>query len=78
MKKEILDSINEVLLSKGVNAADKIDSETDLRRDLGFDSFDLAELTVRIEDKTSVDIFRNGVISKFGEIEKLLCNVKNR
>ena len=78
MKKEILDSINEVLLSKGAIPAAKIDAETDLRKDLGFDSFDLAELTVRLEDKTSIDIFRNGVISKVGEIEQLLPDVNHR
>jgi acyl carrier protein len=78
MKKVIIDSINEVLLSKGGAAADKIESQTDLRKDLGFDSFDLAELTVRLEDKTGVDIFRGGVISKIGEIEKLLSDVSHR
>ena len=36
--------------------------------DLGFDSFNLAQLTVEIESVFGVDIFENGVISSYGDI----------
>jgi acyl carrier protein len=39
-----------------------------LRDDIGFDSLDLAELTVRIEAQFKVDIFEKGIISTVGEI----------
>ncbi|THC67310.1 acyl carrier protein [Bacteroides fragilis] len=42
------------------------------RDDIGFTSFDLAELTVRIEDEFDIDIFEDGLVNTVGEIiEKL-------
>lgn len=35
---------------------------------LGLDSLDLAELTVRIEAEYDVDIFEDGVVTTIGEI----------
>lgn len=68
MKKKVLEAINEVKQGKGDEAINSINESTHLRNDLGLDSFDLAELTVRIEEKTGVDIFENGVIETIGEI----------
>jgi len=68
MNKKVLEAINEVVQGKGDEAINSINESTHLRDDLGFDSFDLAELTVRIEEKTGVDIFENGVIETIGEI----------
>ncbi len=45
-----------------------IDAQTNLRHDLGFDSLDLAELTVRVEDEFGVDIFEDGIVNTVGEI----------
>lgn len=43
-----------------------------LRNDIGFDSLDLAELTVRIEAECDIDIFEDGIVNTVGEIlEKL-------
>ena len=39
-----------------------------LTTDLGFDSLNLAQLTVEIESEFDVDIFENGVISTYGDI----------
>ena len=39
-----------------------------LRDDIGFTSFDLAELTVRIEDEFDIDIFEDGLVATVGEI----------
>ena len=44
----------------------------DLRNDLDLTSFDLAELTVKIEDEFDIDIFEDGLVNTIGEIyEKL-------
>jgi len=43
-----------------------------LRNDIGFDSLDLAELTVRIEAEYDIDIFEDGIVNTVSEIlEKL-------
>ena len=39
-----------------------------LRNDIGFDSLDLAELTVRIEAEYDIDIFEEGIVNTVGEI----------
>ena len=44
-----------------------------LREDIGFDSLDLAELTVRIEEAFEVDVFADGLVSTIGEIEAKLA-----
>lgn len=69
MKKNLLEIINEVLSDSGKKIT-SVTGETDLRKDLGMDSMNLAHLTVIIEDEYGVDIFDNGVISKISDIEK--------
>lgn len=68
MKDSILQAINEVKEGKGEDPVKDINENTHLRDDLGLDSFDLAELTVRIEEKLGIDIFENGVVETIGEI----------
>jgi acyl carrier protein len=68
MLNDILLLINTVLLNRGKSPINAISNETQLRQDLGFDSLDLAELTVRIEDKYNIDIFENGIVNSVGEI----------
>ena len=41
-------------------------------RDLGLSSFDLASLTVKIEDEYDVDIFEDGIVLTVGEIVTIL------
>lgn len=72
MEKTILQIINKVLENKSQKKIESIDSKTNLRDDIGFDSLDLAELTVLIEAEFDIDIFENGIIITVGEIfEKL-------
>ncbi|MGI6794791.1 phosphopantetheine-binding protein, partial [Bacteroides sp. KG68] len=47
-------------------------SEDNLRDDLGLTSFDLAELTVKLEDEFDIDIFEDGLVNTIGEIYKKL------
>lgn len=72
MEEKVLDIINYIRISKGLSKLESIAENDQLRDEIEFTSFDLAELTVRIEDEFDVDIFENGLVSTVGEIfEKL-------
>ena len=72
MEQIILNIINEIRAAKELAPMETVSAETRLREDLGLTSFDLAELTVKIEDKFDIDIFEDGLVSTVGEIfEKL-------
>lgn len=60
--------INVVLMNRGKAKVNGITANSGLRDDLGLDSLDLAELTVRIEAEYDVDIFEDGVVTTIGEI----------
>jgi hypothetical protein len=68
MEKRILEIINFIRESKDLKPLEQIDGTDDLRDQIGFTSFDLAELTVRIEDEFDIDIFEDGLITTIGEI----------
>lgn len=68
MEKKILEIINFIRESKDLKPLEQIDETDDLRDQIGFTSFDLAELTVRIEDEFDIDIFEDGLITTIGEI----------
>ena len=71
---ELLSIINTVLTNNGSKRLDCVLPESDLRRDLALDSFDLAELTVRIQAKFDVDVFADSNVSTVGEIIEKLKN----
>ena len=69
---KLLAIINTVLDNRGKKKVKFISEESSLKSDIGFDSLDLAELTVRIEAEYDNDFFGEGVVSTVGEImEKL-------
>ena len=68
MENKVLEIINFIRSGKGLKPVDNINENTKLRDDLDFTSFDLAELTVRIEDEFDVDIFEDGIIESVGEV----------
>jgi acyl carrier protein len=68
--KTLKNIINIVLKNRNRLEVSDIDGDTNLRTDLGFDSLDLAELTVRIEDETGVDIFSDGIVETVGDIQE--------
>lgn len=70
----LLDCINAVLKKKGKPQIQELDERVSLRLDLGFDSLDLAELTVRLEDKTGIDIFAQGPVDTISEILRRLSD----
>lgn len=72
MEKKILEIINLIRSAKELEKLLEVHPEDRLREDLGLSSFDLAELTVNIEDEYDVDIFEDGLVNTIGEIyEKL-------
>lgn len=68
MEKKVIDILNGIVLAKGNKIDFDINSDTKLREDLNLTSFDLAELTVKIEDEFDIDIFEDGLVSTVGEI----------
>lgn len=65
---DLLKIINEILEEEGLETVEELKRELELKDDLKFDSMMLAELTVRIEDETGIDIFEDGVVRTIGEI----------
>ncbi|MBI2814387.1 MAG: acyl carrier protein [Opitutae bacterium] len=69
MQSQILEAlINEVRSNKRQPPITNLTAMLRLREDLDFASLDLAELTVRIEEKFGVDVFADGLVHTVGEI----------
>lgn len=68
MEEKVLSIINEIRAAKEMAPIGTISAEIKLREDLNLTSFDLAELTVKIEDEFDIDIFEDGLVSTVGEI----------
>tara|TARA_B110000003_G_C16516115_1_gene483104 strand:+ start:205 stop:432 length:228 start_codon:yes stop_codon:yes gene_type:complete len=71
MINKVIKIIEEILNDNGEKSNIDITKESQLR-DLGLSSFDLATLTVKIEDKFDVDIFEDGLVNTVGEIISIL------
>ena len=68
MEQKVLSIINEIRKAKNLAILEKLNVEDNLRNNLEFTSFDLAELTVKTEDEFDVDIFEDGLVNTIGEI----------
>jgi acyl carrier protein len=68
IESELLRLVNHVRQNKGQPALTALAGDLNVRSDLHFDSLDLAELTVRIEERFEVDVFEDGVVHRWGEI----------
>jgi len=64
----LLRLVNFIRANKQHAPLERIEDGARLREELGFDSFDLAELTVRIEDQFRVDVFAEGIVRTVGEV----------
>ena len=72
---KLIKIINTVLDNRDKEKVTSISKSSKLSDDLGLDSLDLAELTVRIESEYDIDIFEDGIVSTVGEIfQKLNLN----
>ena len=56
MKEKVLEIINNIRAAKDMAPVAELHIEDNLRNDLGLTSFDLAELTVNIEDEFDIKI----------------------
>lgn len=74
METKILEIINQIRTGKNEKPVESINEMDSLRETLEFTSFDLAELTVRIEDEFDIDIFEDGLVNTIGEIYAKLRN----
>lgn len=72
MKKSLEEIISDLLEGNGKTASGVYLDKTDLVNDLGFDSLELAELTVVIEEEYGIDIFEHKIIRTVGEIRSIL------
>jgi acyl carrier protein len=68
MRQKVLEIINSIRASKNLPALDALKDSDTLLFDLQLTSFDLAELTVKLEDEYGVDIFEDGLVNTVGEI----------
>lgn len=68
MEIKVLEIINDIRVTKSMSVIEILKETDNLRNDLGLTSFDLAELTVRIEDEFDIDIFEDGLVNTVGEI----------
>ena len=75
MNQQLLDIINQVRDNKSLPQVSLVENGTRLRDDLGMDSLDLAELTVRIESVYDVDVFADGIVHTVGDIRRKLDGV---
>lgn len=68
VEKKISSIVNTVLHNRGKKTIEAVTALSSLRNDIGLDSLDLAELTVRIEAEFGIDIFEDGIVNTIGEI----------
>ncbi len=68
----LLGKINEVLVESGREPVNALRDDLRLRKDLGFDSLELAVLNVKIEAATGIDIFEGGLVDTIGEVVQRL------
>lgn len=67
-KSILLNIVNSIRCNKQMAPLVEVNEADRLREDYGFTSFDLAELTVKLEDEYDIDIFENGLVNTVGEI----------
>lgn len=75
MEAKLINIINTITDSNDDKREFKITEAIRLREDLGMDSFQLAELTVHIEEEFDIDVFEDGIVNTIGEIMKKISNV---
>jgi acyl carrier protein len=71
MKSNVIRIVKDILSENDFDLNVEITDDTNLR-DLGLTSFDLATLTVMIEDEFNVDVFEEGIVLTIGEIVAVL------
>ena len=65
---QLLALLNAVRRNKRWSVLAQVAPTDRLREELGFDSLDLAELTIRIEEQFGVDVFDERLLRHWGEV----------
>ncbi len=68
LQERVLKIMNTVLENKSLDKLTSLEPDMHLKNNVGFNSLDLAELTVRIEAEFDVDIFEAGIVNTVGEV----------
>ncbi|HQU71421.1 MAG: acyl carrier protein [Calditrichaeota bacterium] len=68
MKEKLLEIVNIIRDNKQLARLENLNPKDDLRTDLGLDSLDLAEFTVRVESEFGVDVFSDGLVNSIDEV----------
>lgn len=68
IENKLTEIVNTILANRNRPTIKEVTADLTLRNDIGFDSLDLAELTVRVEAEFDIDIFKDGVINNVGQI----------
>lgn len=76
MNAKLLEIVNQVRANKTLPLLSSIHPTDRLREDIGLESLDLAELTVRLEEGFGVDVFADGLVNTVGEIEGKIARAK--
>ena len=74
METRLLEIFNTVLDNNNKKKIDLLILDQRLQDDIGFDSLELAELTVRIDEAFGVDVFADGIVHT---IEDIVDKIKN-
>jgi acyl carrier protein len=69
---KLYEIINQILEENDLDTFDNFEDSHHLKNDLGLDSFNLAELTVLIEDEYGIDIFEGDLVFTIGDIKQKL------
>ena len=70
----VLHHINIIRNNTGKENLDNLNPDDRLAGDLNLDSLDLAELTVLIESKCGIDIFKDGIVATVQDVLNKLPN----
>jgi acyl carrier protein len=73
-KRKVIKIIKDIRSKKNLERVENLDGKLKLTEDLGLNSFDLAELTVKIEDEFGVDIFEDEGAENVRQIMKKINN----
>ena len=57
MEEKLYQIVNHILIKRKSSPLSSFEHNMSLRNDIGFDSLELAELTVRLENEFNIDIF---------------------
>lgn len=69
LKATLREKINAILRRKpGAEPVDDLPRDASMTDDLGLESLDLAELTVKIEEDHGVDVFEDEVVDEVSEV----------